>query len=93
MKSWLEGNGVEIYLTHNKGKSVVPKKIIEALKITNYKYVTSVLKNMYIDKLTDIVNKYSNTFYNTIKMKPIDVRSRTYIDLVYKIVKKPLYLS
>ena len=80
MKSWLEGNGGEIYLTHNKGKSVVPKRYIEALKNTNYNYVTSVLKNMYIDKLTDIVNKYCNTFYNTIKMKPTDVKSRTYIN-------------
>ena len=35
---------------------------------------------MYIDKLDDIVNKYSNTYYSTIKMKPVDVKSSTYID-------------
>ena len=34
---------------------------------------------MYIDKLDDIVNKYNNTYHNTIKMKPADVRSSTYI--------------
>ena len=35
---------------------------------------------MYIDKIDDIVNKYSNTYYSTIKMKPVDVKSSTYID-------------
>ena len=33
---------------------------------------------MYIDKLDDIVNKYNNTYHSTIKMKPVDVKSRTY---------------
>ena len=35
---------------------------------------------MYIDKLDDIVNKYNNTYHSTIKMKPVDVKSNTYID-------------
>ena len=35
---------------------------------------------MYIDKLDDIVNKYNNIYHNTIKMKPVDVKSNTYID-------------
>ena len=34
---------------------------------------------MYVDKLEDIVNRYNNTFYRTIKMKPADVKSNTYI--------------
>ena len=34
---------------------------------------------MYIDKLDDIVDEYNNTYYRTIKMKPIDVKSSTYI--------------
>ena len=38
----------------------------------------SVSKNVYIDKLDDIVNKYNTTYYSTIKMKPIDVKSNTY---------------
>ena len=32
----------------------------------------SVSKNVYIDKLGNIVNKYNNTYHNTIKMKPVD---------------------
>ena len=35
---------------------------------------------MYIDKLDDIVNEYNNTYHSTIKMKPVDVKSSTYID-------------
>ena len=42
--------------------------------------MTSVSKNMYIDKLDDIVNKYNNTYHGTIKMKTVDVKWNTYID-------------
>ena len=42
--------------------------------------MTSRTKNMYIIKLDDIVNKYNNTYYSTIKMKPVEVESSTYID-------------
>ena len=34
---------------------------------------------MYIDKLHDIVNKYNNIYYNTIKMKPVDIKSNSYM--------------
>ena len=40
--------------------------------------MAAVLKNVYIDKLDNIVNKYNN--HSTIKMKPVDVKSGTYID-------------
>ena len=36
---------------------------------------------MYIDKLDDIVNEYNNTYHRTIKMKPIDVKNKTYINI------------
>ena len=42
--------------------------------------MTLVSKYIYIDKLNDTDNKYNTTYYNTIKTKPIDVRSNTYID-------------
>ena len=38
-------------------------------------------KNVYIDKLDDIVNEYNNTYHRTIKMKPIDVKDNTYINI------------
>ena len=65
---------------HNKGKSVVAERFILTLKNKIYKYVTSIPKNGYIDKLDDIVNKYNNTCHKTIKMKPIDVKPSAYID-------------
>ena len=73
MKSWLEKNDIEMYSTHNEGKSVVAETFIRTLKNKLYKYMTSISKNVYIDKLDDIVNEYSNTYYRTIKMKSIDV--------------------
>ena len=42
--------------------------------------MTSISKNVYIDKLDDIVHKYNNKKQRTIKMKPIDVKSNTYIN-------------
>ena len=42
--------------------------------------MTSISKNVYINKLDHIVNKYNNTYQSTIKMKPVDVKSSTYID-------------
>ena len=42
--------------------------------------MTSVTKNVYIDKFDDIVNKYNNTYHRIIKIKPVDVKSSTYIN-------------
>ena len=36
---------------------------------------------MYIDKSDDIVNEYSNTYHRAIKMKSIDVKDNTYINI------------
>ena len=80
MKSWLEKNDIEMYSTHNEGKSVIAERFIRTLKNKIYKYMTSVSKNEYIDKLDDIVNKYNNTYHSTIKMKPVDVKLNTYIN-------------
>ena len=38
-------------------------------------------KNVYIDKLDDIVNEYNSTYHRTIKMKPIDDKGNTYINI------------
>ena len=42
--------------------------------------MTSISKKVCIDKFDDKVNKYNNTCHSTIKMKPVDVKSNTYID-------------
>ena len=42
--------------------------------------MTAISKNVYINKLDDIGNKYNNTYHRTIKMKPVDVKDNTYID-------------
>ena len=50
--------------------------------------MTSVSKNIYIDKLGNIVNEYNNTYHSTIKIKPFDVKSNTYIDSSKEIYNK-----
>ena len=74
MKSCLEKNATEMFSTHNEGKSVIAERFIRTLKNKNYKYMTSISKNVYIDKLDDIVNEYNNTCHRKTKMKPVDVK-------------------
>ena len=64
-----------MYLIRNEGKSVVAERIIRTLKNKIYKN-----KNVYIDKLDDIVNKCNNTYHGTIKRKLFDVKPSIYID-------------
>ena len=51
MKSCLEKSGIEMYSTHNEGKS---ERFIKTLKSKIYKHMTSNSRNVYIDKLDDI---------------------------------------
>ena len=74
VKSWLEQDGIEIYSTYNERKSVIAERFIRTLKNKIYKYMTLVSKIVYIEKLNDIVNKYSNTYHSSTKMKPVDVK-------------------
>ena len=53
-----------MYSIHNEGKSVVVERFIRTLKNKMYKYLTSISKNVYIDRLDDIVNEYNNTYQN-----------------------------
>ena len=57
-----------MYSTHNEGKSVVADRFIRTLKNKIHQYMTSLSKDVYIDKLDDIVNEYNNTYHTTIKM-------------------------
>ena len=69
-----------MYSIHNEGKSVAAERFIRAIKTKIYKYMTSVSKSVYIDKLHDIVGEYNNTYHRTIKMKSVDGKDNAYID-------------
>ena len=84
-KKWLQDNDIAMYSTDNEGKSVVAGRFIRTLRNKIYKYTTSISKNVNINKLDDIVNEYNNTYHRTIKMKPIDVKDNTYINIDKKV--------
>ena len=46
-----------MYSTNNEGKSVIAERFIRTLQNKIYKYMTSISKNVYINKLDDIVKK------------------------------------
>ena len=92
-KKWLKDNDIEICSIHNKGKSVAAERFIRTLKTKIYKHMTLVSKNVYIDKLDDIVDEYNNTYHRTIKMKLVDVKDNTYIDFKKKLIIEILNLK
>ena len=63
-----------MYSTYNERKSVVAERFIRTLKNKLYQHMTATGKNVYYDVLDDVVNKYNNTWHNSIKIKPIDVK-------------------
>ena len=70
---FLKINNIEMYSTFNEGKSVIAERFIRTLKNKIYKHMTTISKDVYVDVLDDIVNKYNDTVHKTIKMKPIDI--------------------
>ena len=70
-----------MHSTHDEGKLVVAERLIRTLTEKIYKYMTSVSKNVYIDKLDDIINKYNNKHHNTVNMKSVDVYSTAFIKI------------
>ena len=80
LKKWLQDNNIVMYSTNNERKSVITEKFIRTLKNKIYKYMTAFSKNVYIDKLDDIVKEYNNTYHTTIKMESADVKDNTYIN-------------
>ena len=63
-----------MYSTRNEGK------FIRTLKNKIYKHMTAVSKNVYINKLDEIVNEHNDTYNRKIKIKPVDVKVNAYID-------------
>ena len=77
-KDFLKINKIEMYSTYNEGKSVAAERFIRTLKNKNFKHMTPISKNIYFDVLDDIVDKYNNTVYRTIKTKPTEVMGDYY---------------
>ena len=80
LKRFLKINNIEMYSTYNEGKSVVAERFIRTLKNKIFKHMAAVSRNVYFDVLDIIVDKYNNTVYRSIKMKPVDVTSDFYAE-------------
>ena len=87
MKSWLENNDKEMFSMYINGRSGVAQRFIRTFKTKIYKYMTSMSKNMYIDKLDDKVEKYNS---RTIKMKPVNLKVIRILTLVKNLMIKDL---
>ena len=69
----LEDNGIKMHSTHDEEKSSVGENLIATLQNKIYMYITWIFKNVYIDKLEDILN-------TTLDMKSFYVKSSRHID-------------
>ena len=87
-KNFLKNHDIEMYSTHNEGKSVVAERFIKTLKNKIYKHMTTIGKNTYFNVLDDIVKNYNNTIHNSIKMKPKDVKNDNLTEYIEEFNKK-----
>ena len=63
-KKWLKDNDIEMYSVHNEGKSVAAERFIRTLQTKIYNHMTSISKNVYINKLDDIASEYNYRLIN-----------------------------
>ena len=89
MKSCLQDIDIEVYSTHNEGKYAVPERFFRTLKNKIYKYMTSISKKMYIDKLDDIFAKFLQVKKFS-KIKKLNILFREHILLFILMMKKLL---
>ena len=68
MKSWVEKSAIEMYSTHNEGKSVIAERFIRALKNKIYKYVILVSKNELTFLKSHLLNKIRFTINQMITL-------------------------
>ena len=64
-KKLLKYNDIEMYSIPNEGKSLAAERFIKTLKTKIYKCMSSISKNVYIDKLDGTVNEYNNRYHKT----------------------------
>ena len=72
MKTWLQGNDIGIHSTNLL-------LLTDLLELCIMKY-TLIPKYVYVDRLDDEVDTYSNTDQKSTKMRPNDVKLSAYID-------------
>ena len=66
----LDANNVALYSTENEEKSSVAKRWNRTMKRIMWKYFTANNTNKYIDKLQNMVDKYTTTYHCSIKLTP-----------------------
>ena len=91
-KDFLKINNIKMYSTYNEGKSVVAERFIKTLKNKIFKHMTAISRNVDVDVLNDIANKYNNAVHKTINMKPFDVTDDYYAKYNEEFNKKILNL-
>ena len=82
-----------MYLTYNKGKSVVAERFTRTLKNKIFKHMIAISKNVYFDELDDFFNECNNTVHKTIKMKPLTLRVIVMLNTMKIKMKKILNLN
>lgn len=72
-------NGIQIYLSHNEGKTAAAERFIRTLKKKIYKHITAVSKYVYLNKLDTIVGKYNNIYHRPKKKENLSMLSQVTI--------------
>ena len=92
MKPSMQDYNIEISFTYNEETPVVPERFVKTFKNNNNKHLTGVLKNMYFNKFSGIVDAYNNTIHSSIKIKPVNVIPDTCINFDnHNNIRKPIF--
>ena len=76
----------------NTQQRKVAEGCIRTLKNKIYKHIVAISKNVYINKLDEIIDKYNKTYHRTTKMKPADAQSGMYIECGVKHNDKEVFV-
>ena len=79
-KDFLKINNIKMYSSYNERKSVLAERFIRTVENKIFKHMAPISKNVSLDVLDNIFNKYNNTVHKTIKIKLITVTSDSYAD-------------
>ena len=76
MTAWLKEEQITRYSTHGKLKSAIAERFNRTLKERMWHRFTAEITRNWIDMLDDFVSKYNNSYYGTIRMRPVDASKK-----------------
>ena len=83
LKEVIDKRNVKLYSTENEEKSSVVERWNRTIKTKMWKRFTQQNSTQYLKMLSDIINKYNNSYHSSIKMSPVEASKKKNKGIVY----------